>query len=91
MEVKEDQFDTENRRLTEQIKKLSGFSADLNTLVNTLQTKVKKLEGEKEALQNEVQVAKTEVSMYSLTLFIYLPCIHDLVSWSVQKLPSWPY
>ena len=66
--MKEEQFDSENRQLTEQIKKLSGFSADLNTLVNTLQTKVKKLEEEKETLQNEVQVAKTEVRMYSLNL-----------------------
>ena len=80
-EMKKEQFDSENRTLTEQIKKLSGFSADLNTLVNTLQTKVKKLEaqvrkleGEKEALQTEVQVAKTEVCMYSL-LLINLPCI----------------
>ena len=61
MEVKEEQFDSENRQLTAQIKKLSGFSADLNTLVNTLQTNVKKLEREKEALQDEVQIAKTEV------------------------------
>ena len=66
--MKEEQFDSENRQLTEQIKKLSGFSADLNALVNTLQTKVKKLEEEKETLQNEVQVAKTEVRMYSLNL-----------------------
>ena len=66
-EMKKEQFESENRQLTEQIKKLSGFSADLNTLVNTLQIKVKKLEGEKETLQTEVQVAKTEVCMYSLS------------------------
>ena len=78
LEAKEEQFDSENRQLTGQIKKLSGFSADLNTLVNTLQTNIKKLEGEKEALQDEVkklegekndlqdevQIAKTKVHMY---------------------------
>ena len=60
-QVKEEWLDSENRQLTEQVKKLSGFCADLNTLANTLQTQVKKLEGEKAALQNEVQIAKTEV------------------------------
>ena len=73
--MKEEQFDSENRQLAEQIKKLSGFSDDLNTLANTLQTKIRMLEREKEALQNEIQIAKTEVRMYSLTLFIYLACI----------------
>ena len=75
LESKEEQLGSENRLLTEEIMKLSGFSADLNTLANTLQTKIRMLEGEKETLQNEVQVAKTEVRMYSLTLFIYLACI----------------
>jgi len=64
LEVKEEQFDSENRQLTEQIKKLSGFSDELTALVNNLNTQVKKLEGEKAALQNEVQIAKTEVHMY---------------------------
>ena len=73
--MKEEQFESENRKLTEQIKKLNGFSVDLNTLVNTLKAQIRMLEGEKEALQNEIQVAKTEVCMYSLTLFIYLACI----------------
>ena len=74
--MKEEQFDSENRKLAEQIKKLSGFSADLNTLVNTLQTKVKKLEGEKETLQNEVQAAKTEVyNCNHICYFVFsLPC-----------------
>ena len=73
--MKEEQFESENRKLTEQIKKLNGFSGDLNTLVNTLQSQIRMLEGEKEALQNEVQIAKTEVCMCGLTLFIYFPCI----------------
>ena len=64
LEVKKEHFDSENRQLTEQIKKLSGFSDELTTLVNTLQTNVKKLEGEKAALQNEVQIAKTKVCTY---------------------------
>ena len=66
LEAKEEQLhvDSENRQLIEQIEKLSGFSDELTTLVNTLQTNVKKLEGEKAALQNEVQIAKTEVHMY---------------------------
>lgn len=38
LEAKEEQFDSENRELTEQIKKLSDFSDELNTLVNTLHT-----------------------------------------------------
>ena len=62
--MKKEHFDSENRQLTEQIKKLSGFSDELTTLVNTLQTNVKKLEGEKAALQNEVQIAKTKVCTY---------------------------
>ena len=55
------QLQLENRQLTEQVSKLSGFNDDLNALVNTLKTQVRKLEGDKEALQNEVQIAKTEV------------------------------
>ena len=73
LEAKEEQLhvDSENRQLIEQIEKLSGFSDELTTLVNTLQTNVKKLEGEKAALQNEVQIAKTEVHMSSIFCLIY--------------------
>ena len=81
--MKEEQHDSENRQLTEHVKKLSGFSGELNTLVNMLQTNIKKLEGEKEALQNEVQIAKTKVCicfrqsvslpMYIYVLYIWLP------------------
>ena len=67
LEVKEEEFDSKNRQLTEQIKKLSVCNAELTTVVNTLQTQVKGLVGEKEALQNEVQVVKTEVCTYSLS------------------------
>ena len=65
--MKEEEFDSENRQLTEQIKKLSVSNTELTTVVNTLQTQVKGLVGDKEALQNEVQVVKTEVCTYSLS------------------------
>ena len=65
--MKEEEFDSENRQLTEQIEKLSVSNTELTTVVNTLQTQVKGLVGDKEALQNEVQVVKTEVCTYSLS------------------------
>ena len=67
LEVKEKEFDSENRQLTGQIKKLSVCNAELTIVVNTLKTQVKRLVEEKEAFQNEVQVVKTEVCMYSLS------------------------
>ena len=67
LEVKEEEFDSESRQLTGQIKKLSVCNAELTIVVNTLKTQVKRLVEEKEAFQNEVQVVKTEVCMYSLS------------------------
>ena len=67
LEVKEEEFDSESRQLTGQIKKLSVCNAELTIVVNTLQTQVKRLVEKKEALQNEVQVVKTEVCTYSLS------------------------
>ena len=67
LEVKEKEFDSENRQLTGQIKKLSVCNAELTIVVNTLKTQVKQLVEEKEAFQNEVQVVKTEVCMHSLS------------------------
>ena len=58
---------------TELIENLSGFNADLITLVYMLQTNIKKLEGEKETLQNEVAKTKVCICLHqSVSLPIYL-------------------
>ena len=63
------QLERENRQLSEQMKKLSGFEAGSTTLINNLKAEVRELGIEKETLQNEVQVVKIEVCMcYYVTL-----------------------
>ena len=46
----------ENRKLSEQLKKLSQLNADGNAEINELRAQVRKLEQENETLHNEVQI-----------------------------------
>lgn len=66
-------------QLSQQTKKLSGFSDDESTLINELKTQVRRLEEEKETLQNEVQIAQTEVYVYRLALFFDCECLHSKI------------
>ena len=60
------ELEAENKKLSEQMMKLSGFSADSIALTNELKAQIRRLEQEKEALQNEVQITKTEVCTFNL-------------------------
>lgn len=46
----------ENRKLSEQLKKLSQLNADGNAEINELRAQVRVLEQEKETLHNEVKI-----------------------------------
>ena len=76
------QLERENRQLSEQMKKLSGFEAGSTTLINNLKAEVRELGKEKETLQNEVQVVKIEVCMhvcfYVTLCFLFQVQLYDL-------------
>ena len=55
------ELEADNKKLSEQMTKLSGFTADSNTLANELKSQIRRLEEEKHSLQNEVQMARTAV------------------------------
>ena len=67
-------LELQKRELTEQVKKLSEFTADWSVVIEGLTAQVRKLKQEKEALQNELQIMRTEVCIRKSSLFDLL-CI----------------
>ena len=67
-------LELQKRELTEQVKKLSEFTADRSVVIEGLTAQVRKLKQEKEALQNELQIARAEVCIHRLSL-LYLSCV----------------